>query len=202
MGLAATLRVLRPGYVPRGAGEIELRIEPVPHTLKPLTLTELGRIRRVSGIALSSHLEERQVSERMAQVCEQQLAAAELSATVERVADTTALHAGASLAVWAESSTGCLLGADRVGALRRSSEAIGRFVAATFLEDLATGATVDRHITDQLVLFAALAQGTSRYLIPRLTEHLESNLWLVAQFGVHGQLQDQQVVIEGMGFQR
>jgi RNA 3'-terminal phosphate cyclase (ATP) len=87
MGLAATLRVLRPGYVPRGAGEIELRIEPVPHTLKPLTLTEPGRIRRVSGIALSSHLEERQVSERMAQVCEQQLAAAELSATIERVAD-------------------------------------------------------------------------------------------------------------------
>jgi RNA 3'-terminal phosphate cyclase (ATP) len=202
MGLAVTLRVVRPGYVPRGAGEIELRIEPVRHTLKPLTLAEPGSIRRVSGVALSSHLEERQVSERMAQVCEQQLAAAGLSAAIERVSDTTALHAGASLAVWAESSTGCLLGADRVGALRRSSEAIGRFVAATFLEDLATRATVDRHLTDQLVLFAALAQGTSRYLIPRPTEHLESNLWLAAQFGVRGQLQAQQVVIEGIGFRR
>jgi RNA 3'-terminal phosphate cyclase (ATP) len=138
----------------------------------------------------------------MAHVCEEQLTAAGLSMTIERVADTAALHAGASLAVWAESSTGCVLGADRVGALRRSSEAIGKFVAATFLEDLATGATVDRHITDQLVLFAALAQGTSRYLIPHPTEHLESNLWLATQFGVRGQLQGQQVVIEGIGFRR
>jgi RNA 3'-terminal phosphate cyclase (ATP) len=138
----------------------------------------------------------------MAHVCEQQLAAAGVSAVIDRVSDTTALHAGASLAIWAESSTGGILGADRIGALRRSSEAIGRFAAATFLEDLATGATVDRHITDQLVLFAALAQGTSRYLIPHPTEHLESNLWLAAQFGVRGQFQAQQVVIEGIGFRR
>ena len=202
MGLTATLRVGRPGYVPRGAGEIELRVEPVQHTLKPLMLTEPGNIRRVSGVALSSHLEERQVSERMAHMCEQQLATAGLLTALERVSDTTALHAGASLAIWAESSTGCLVGADRVGALRRSSEAIGRFVAATFLEDIATGATVDRHITDQLVLFAALAQGTSQYLIPRLTDHLESNLWLVEQFGARVQLQGQLVTIEGIGFRR
>ena len=202
MGVMVTLRVLRPGYVPRGAGEIELRVEPGQHTLKPLTLTELGSIRHISGVALSSHLEERQVSERMARVCEQQFAEARFSTAIERVLDATALHAGASLAVWAESSTGCLLGADRVGALRRSSEAIGRFVAATFLEDVATGATVDRHLTDQLVLFAALAQGTSSYFIPRLTDHLESNLWLVAQFGARVQLQGQRVTIEGIGLQR
>jgi RNA 3'-terminal phosphate cyclase (ATP) len=62
---------------------------------------------------------------------------------------------------WAETSTRGILGADRAGAVRRSSEAIGRFVAEMLLADLATGATVDRHLADQLVLFAALADGTS-----------------------------------------
>jgi uncharacterized protein (DUF362 family) len=38
------------------------------------------------------------------------------------------------------------LGADRAGALRRISEAIGRFVAERFLADVATGSTVGRHL--------------------------------------------------------
>ncbi len=202
MGVSVELQVVRAGYVPQGAGVIELHVRPVRHTLTAFTLAEQDRVRHVSGIAFASHLDERHVSERMAHVCEQRLVEGGLSCQIERVADTTALHAGASLAVWAETATGCLLGADRAGALRRSSEAIGRFVAATLLEDLATGATVDRHVADQLVLFAALADGTSRYVVPRQTDHLDSNLWLIAQFGVRGECRDQQVVIKGLGFRR
>jgi len=202
MGVTMELRVIRAGYLPIGAGVIELRVVPAIRRLNALTLTEQGSIHRVSGIAFSSHLEERHVSERMARVCAQRLTEAGLSSTIDQVYDTTALHAGASLAIWAESSTGCRFGADRAGALRRSSEAIGRFVAATFLEDLATGATVDRHVADQLVLFAALARGTSCYRAPRQTDHLDSNLWLAERFGAKVELQGQQVVIEGLDFQR
>ena len=125
-----------------------------------------------------------------------------LSVRIERVDDTAALHAGASLAVWGERSTGCILGADRAGARGRSSESIGWFVAEALLADLARGATVDRHMADQLVLFAALAGGTSRYLVPSQTDHLASNLWLASQFGAQVGLQGQQVSIEGLGFCR
>ncbi|MBI3303294.1 MAG: RNA 3'-phosphate cyclase [Deltaproteobacteria bacterium] len=202
MGVTMELHVIRAGYVPAGAGVIELKVVPPKRCLNALTLTEQGLVHHVSGIAFSSHLEERRVSERMARVCAQRLAEAGLSSTIEQVSDTTALHAGASLAVWVESSTGCILGADRAGALRRSSEAIGRFVAATLWEDLAAGATVDRHVADQLVLFAALARGTSCYLVPRHTDHLDSNLWLAEQFGARVGLRGQQVTIEGVGFHR
>jgi len=44
------------------------------------------------------------------------------------------------------------------------------------LEDLDSGATVDRHLADQLIPYAALAEGESRYLVPGLTDHVESNL--------------------------
>jgi RNA 3'-terminal phosphate cyclase (ATP) len=101
--------------------------------------------------------------------------------------------------VWAATSTGCRLGADRVGALRRRAEGIGRWVAETLLADLATGATVDRHLADQLVLFAALAEGSSHYRVPSQTAHLHSNLWLISQFGVQGCCRAQQVAIEGLG---
>lgn len=201
MGAEVELRVIRAGYVPRGGGVIELRVRPARRALTPLLLTEQGVLREVCGIAISSHLEERHVSERMAQVCEARLAAAGLSCTIERVLDTLALHAGASLAVWGTTSTSCILGADRAGALRRSSEAIGQFVAKSLLEDLATGATTDRHAADQLVLFAALASGATRYVVPGLTAHLETNLWLAEQFGATIRCEKRLVEIEGIGLQ-
>jgi RNA 3'-terminal phosphate cyclase (ATP) len=202
MGVRVALRVVRAGYVPRGAGVIELHVTPTQRPLRPLTLTEQGHLGRVSGIAFSSHLGGRRVSERMARTCEEHLVRAGLSTAIERIDDTAALHAGASLAVWGESSTGCIVGADRAGARGRSSEAIGQFVAEALLADLARGATVDRHMADQLVLFAALVDGTSRYLVPGQTDHLASNLWLASQFGTQVVLQGQQVTIEGLGFYR
>jgi RNA 3'-terminal phosphate cyclase (ATP) len=138
----------------------------------------------------------------MASACEEHLTAAGLSCAIERVDDTTAQHAGANLAIWAESTSGCVFGADRAGAFRRSSEAIGMFVANTFLQDVRSGATVDRHVADQLVLFAALAHGTSRYVVPRETEHLTTNLWLIGQFGARGIVERRQVVIDGLGLTR
>ena len=138
----------------------------------------------------------------MAQACEERLTAAGIPAQIRRVEDTSALHPGASLTVWTETTTGTLLGADRIGAPRRSAEGIGRFVAAALLADLRAGATVDRHLTDQLVLFAALARGRLGYRVLQVTDHLESNHWLAEHCGARVQVHDQQVHIEGIGLQR
>jgi RNA 3'-terminal phosphate cyclase (ATP) len=198
MGGAAELRVVRAGYVPAGGGVVELQVDPVRGPLVPLVLNEPGEVREVRGIAFSSHLEERAVSERMAAACEAELAAAGLICHIERVSDRAASRPGASLAVWAHTTTGCILGADRAGALRRSAEAIGRFVAKTLLADLASGATADRHAADQLVLFAALAAGRSSYVAPAVTDHLETNLGLAERFGARVRRENCRVEIEGI----
>lgn len=101
--------------------------------------------------------------------------------------------------MWAETSSGGYLGADRVGARRRSSESIGRYVAAQLLADLDAGAAVDRHAADQLVLFAALAKGATQYLGPRPTKHMTTNLWLAGRFGATTRLAGNRVQIEGLG---
>ena len=202
MGVRFTLGLERAGYVPHGAGIVSLAVEPVAERIAPLSLGERGAIERVDGVAFASHLAERRVSERMAVACERRLAGAGIDCRIERIEDAAAAHPGASLTVWARSATGCLLGADQAGAYRRSSEAIGRTVAEMLLEDLASPATVDRHAADMLVVFAALASGASRYLAPRVTEHLETNLWLVERFGARTRLTGAEVRIDGIGFQR
>jgi RNA 3'-terminal phosphate cyclase (ATP) len=202
MGARVELDVVRAGYVPKGAGVLELRVQPVPDSLAALQLTEQGVVSEVCGVAFSSHLAERRVSERMAANCEARLAKAGLASRIERVLDREASHAGASLAVWTETSTGCRLGADRAGAPRRSSEAIGRFVARNLLADLASGGTTDRHLADQLALFAALASGTTRYVAPRPSEHLASNLWLAGRFGARVGRHELRVEVEGLALRR
>jgi RNA 3'-terminal phosphate cyclase (ATP) len=199
MGAGVELEVVRPGYVPAGAGVLGLRVAPAAQGLAALDLRAPGSVREVRGVALASHLAERRVSERMARTCEAMLAAGGLRASIECVDDRSASGAGAGLAVWAETSTGCLLGADCAGAPRRSSEAIGRRVARALLEDLGSGATVDRHLADQLVLFACVARGTTRWRVPAESEHLRTNLWLAEQFGARNRRDGASVEVDGLG---
>ncbi len=200
MGIKAELAVIRPGYVPRGGGTIQVKIKPVAGVIKPLRLLKQGKVKEVTGLALSSHLREPRVSQRMAEECRKVLAAKGYRARIEALWDETALQAGASLALWAETDSGCRLGSDQAGKRGRSSEAIGRFVAQNLLEDLKSGATVDRYLADQLIIYAALAGGTTEYIIPRLSEHVDANIWLAEKLGARAKLEGNTLHIEGLGY--
>ena len=74
-------------------------------------------------------------------------------------------------------------------------------MAQSFTEDVKTGAAVDRYMADQLIIYAGLAEGISRYTVPRITEHVETNLWLIEKFlGAKTKISGNLVEIEGSGF--
>lgn len=203
MGLEAELEVVHPGYVPKGGGIIELKVKPLRGKLRPFVREELRGELRFWGIALSSHLKERKVSERMAKRCQAVLRRRGIEASFSILHDETAHQPGAALALFCEDERGARLGADRAGAPRRPAEEIGETVARMLLADLDAGATVDRHLADQLILYAALAEGESRYLIPEVTDHVESNLWLVEEIlGAKWEIRGKLLVIRGIGYGR
>jgi len=201
MGIQAELEIIRPGYVPKGKGIIEIEVEPV-EKLKPFNLIEQGKVTSINGIALSSHLEEKKVSQRMAQECRKILSSQGYKVEIKEIYDESSLQEGAALAIYADTSSGSVIGSDRAGRPGRRSESIGRYVAQNFMEDVNTGATVDRYIADQLIIYAGLAEGISRYSIPRITEHVETNLWLIEEFlGARTKISDNLIIeIEGIGF--
>jgi RNA 3'-terminal phosphate cyclase (ATP) len=200
MGADAEISVRRPGYVPEGNGILEVRVRPAKAGLRPLMLTEQGQVTAVKGTALSSHLAEQEVSDRMAEECSARIEEAGHEADIEAVYETSASQKGADLTVWAETDSGAIIGSDRAGKLGRRSEEIGRYVAEGLLDDLKAGATVDRYVADQLIPFCALATGTSQYVIPRVTEHVETNLWLVETIlGAGTGLDGRRLRIEGVG---
>jgi RNA 3'-terminal phosphate cyclase (ATP) len=203
MGVRSTLKMLRPGYVPRGGGTIEMETHPANGRLTPVIMKEPRAVRSVHGVSLASHLESQQVAERMARQCRKSLSAKGLHGDIQIVDDATAPQRGAALFVCAETETGCLIGADQAGRVGRRAEDIGAFVARNLVEDLESGATVDRHLADQLILFAGLAEGTSTYLIPRMTDHVDTNLWLIERIlGAETRVEGTQVIIRGVGFRK
>ena len=210
-GIQAEVRIIQPGYVPKGGGRIELQIAPAKEALRPLELVKQGRVQSIRGIALSSHLKERDVSRRMGRECERALKQKGFRAEIEFLHDEKenpaferpAVQPGAALAVWAETDAGSLIGADMAGARGRTAEFIGKQTAQDFLADLSSGAAVDRHLADQVIPFAALAKGTTTVRIPSVTDHVEARLWLAEKIlGAKFEVRKNTVTIEGIGFLR
>lgn len=201
MGLHAQVGLERPGYVPQGGGIVRLTVQPLTEGLQPIVLEEVGSVERVWGIALSSHLEERQVSRRMADAARAILAQAGYTAGIDIWYDSTASQKGAALALFADRAGNVRLGADLAGALRRSAEFIGKRVAGQLLQEVQSGATLDRFAADQVIPFAALAPGTSRIVIPEVTDHVRTSAWLAEVFlGATVQVVDGRMKIIGAGF--
>lgn len=202
MGFEVAAEIERPGYVPRGEGVLRLTAQPARKPLHSVTLEEPGSVTHLWGIALASHLEARRVSGRMAETAARVLAEAGYRAEIEIRNDASSLQPGAALALFADLAEGVRLGADQAGALGRSAEAIGRFVARRLLEDVKSGATLDRFAADQIIPFAALAAGESRFRIPMPTDHVLTNAWLAELFlGAAVTLQDRTLSVTGVGYQ-
>lgn len=199
MGVELDIAIVRPGYLPKGQGCLALSVKPLRGPLQALQLTEQGEIGKIGGIALASHLERGKVSERMAARCREVLAKRGYRPDITATNDADAVQPGAALAVWAHTDTGCILGADQAGKRGRRAEAIAEYVCRSLLEDVTSGATVDRFMADQLILFAALAAGTTAYRIPRITDHVQSNLWLIREIlGADSELHGHRLTIAGI----
>jgi len=178
MGLDAHLTVHRFGYYPKGMGEVTLTVEPC-ESLRPLLLQNFGRLKTVRGISVCTFLADRRVAERQADAAREYLNGKNLVADIEIVNDTSnPVQKGSSLVLWAETDSGVILGADAIGELRKPSESVGEEAASKLYEEVSAKPTVDLHLADMLIPYAALAGGKSAYLTRMLSEHLESNIWL------------------------
>ncbi|MGE5288637.1 MAG: RNA 3'-terminal phosphate cyclase [Micromonosporaceae bacterium] len=200
MGMAAEIEMIRPGYVPAGEGVLRMAVAPAVLPLRPVTPKRAREPASVWGIALASHLDDRRVSARMATAARSVLAAAGISASIGERSDNTAAQPGAAFALFADFHGGARLGADCAGAPRRRAERIGTRVARQLLDEIASDATVDRYAADQILPFAALADGETILRVPFVTGHTETGGWLASLFlgtGIH--VEGNVIAIRGRG---
>ena len=178
MGMKASLTVKKFGYYPKGMGEVTLKVKPVSK-FTPLSIEEFGEIQEIKGVSVCTFLEKQKVSERQAEVATNILKDHGYNTKIRVVNDrSNTFQRGSSMVLWAKTSKGAILGGDAIGKLRKSSEAVGKEATENLLKETEAKATADVHLADMLVPYIALANGTSTYLTRKITDHIDTNIWL------------------------
>jgi RNA 3'-terminal phosphate cyclase (ATP) len=177
-GLDVNITVHKYGYYPKGMGEVTMNVKPPSH-MKPIPLDTFGKLKSVKGVSVCTFLAERKVAERQAKAASAYLAEKGYTTDIQIVNDrSNPLQKGSSIALWAETDTGVILGADAIGQLKKTSEAVGREAAEKLYVELAAEPTVDVHLGDMLIPYIALAEGPSTFFMRTISDHLEANIWL------------------------
>jgi RNA 3'-terminal phosphate cyclase (ATP) len=185
-GLRVRLRLERPGFYPRGGGEVGAVVQPCPG-LRGVRLGERGPVTATgfSAVAgLPEAIARRQVRRAVYRLRQHGL---EVSLREEE------WEGGPGTVVAIELSTDPVptlffaLGERGKPAERVADEAVDQVIA--YLE--AGPAVVDAHSADQLVLPLALAEGPSEYGVGEVTRHLTTNVAVIRQF------LDREIVCDG-----
>lgn len=179
LGIDGHIQAGKRGYYPRGGGVVRARIEPCKQVIA-LDLSKRDANPTVSIISrcgrLPSHVAERQSKAALAYLANHRIAAEAVSTS-----QVTSDSPGSSILV-STTGRGLFLGSDSIGARGKSSEAVGREAAEAFVGVYASGACVDPHLSDTLAPILSLGSSESRLLVPQITEHLRTSLYVAKLF--------------------
>ena len=187
MGLRVTLRMRRPGFYPRGGGVVEAHVQPGAR-LRGLRLAGRNPVEAARGFSAVAGLPE-DIARRQARRAAHRLKQAGLKVDLRE--ETWPGGPGTVLAVVLDTTPVPTLffglGARGKPAERVADEAVDQALA--YLN--ASGAAVDAHSADQIVLPLALAEGPSTFSVAEVTSHLLTNVAVIRRFV------DRDIVCEG-----
>ena len=184
LGIRASVSLAVYGRYPIGKGAIRAEIAGAPPGLgglTPLQLLAPGPLLRISGRAIAANLPEH-IPHRMAERASALFASLETDIRM----DAECVHAacpGAGIFLVAEYQS-VRAGFSALGARGKPSEQVAEEAAGELLRHHSSGAAIDRHLADQILLPLSVAIGPSRFTVEQITRHLETNAWVIQQFGM------------------
>lgn len=189
---AICTNVLTRGFYPKGGGHVEVVVQPprTPWTLSPIRLMERGDITQLRIRAFTAGNLHSSVAKKLAAIAKAQLKEyfandtdyAGVPLNVELSHLTNAVGSGCGILLVAQTSTGCLMGSSAIGSRKVSNEDTVRQATSEMRDLLMSGAAcVDDYLQDQLILYMALAKGTSEILTNGITLHTRTAIWLAEQ---------------------
>ncbi len=184
MGVQATLTLDKAGFYPPGGGQLRAIISPA-QTLFPLQWTERGDLSGVRGLSAGANLPEHVIHRQRDRV-RARLGKAIPVETLEMSAPSP----GSMVLMMAEFARG--RGASgSLGKKGKPAEVVADEAVDGLEKFLASPATVDAYLADQLLLPLAFANGISEFVTVEVTQHLLTNAAVIEQFA------RAQITIEG-----
>lgn len=182
LGVRVQLSIETYGFYPKGGGRIRADIFPAQRigSLDLIERGEVGSLTGCSGVGgLPISIAARQ----------QSAALARISASAGELANKTAIDTitvptyGQGTFVYLECRSGSSrAGFSALGARGKNAEAVGDEAAGELITYYRSGAALDRHLADQIVLYLALSRHGSAFTTETVTSHLLTNLWAIGLF--------------------
>jgi RNA 3'-terminal phosphate cyclase (ATP) len=178
--------LMRWGWYPVGGGEVVCKIIGTETAgnrwqLTPIEAIVPGPLQRIVGRAVAANLPAH-IPQRMAERARTSLAEFGMPVNIEPQLVTAACPGAGIFFLAAYANLPASFSAH--GRVGKPSEAVADQAVAAFREHHASGAAIELHLADQLLLPLALAAGPSIFTSARPTGHLLTNAWAIEQFGI------------------
>jgi RNA 3'-terminal phosphate cyclase (ATP) len=177
LGLSVDVAVTRPGFYPRGGGELRAVVHPNP-PMHGLTLDRPATVTSAAGFAAVAGLP-RDIAERMARRLRVRLSDAGFSADIDVQEWTGGPGAVCGLTVPAGPAVGAF---SAVGERGRPAEAVADEAVDAAIAFARDGGPVDPHAADQLVLPLAFCDPGGSFRTSEVTRHLTTNIDVIRRF--------------------
>lgn len=177
MGLSVDFQVEQFGWFPKGGGRIVAKTSPC----KPTAFRSLkrGNLESLLGVCVSSGLPQ-SVRQRMKVSALAGLVEKRVNAKFSEL-EAPAASPGAELMLVARFASG-VAGFSSLGEKGKPSEKVAEQGVRDFLDFDKSGACVDLHLADQLLLYCALAKGKSEFVAQAASSHLRTNASTIQKF--------------------
>ena len=159
-GADADVRMERAGFYPKGGGKIILSTRHSELKGCSLEKQDDGVHYSIISSGIPVHVAEREESE---------VRKIFTGATGEKK-NAAAASPGNALTLWSG-----MCGASSLGEIGKPAEKVAQEACAALSSELAGGASVDAHLADQLLIYAALADGKTGFTSSELSPHLSTN---------------------------
>ena len=202
IGVNTLIEVERHGFYPKGGGVVHQRVKPVTE-LNPLVLGKPA-LKRVRGVSYCGSLPEH-VAARQAASAQKRINELRAKQDITTGMGKTA-SPGSFVVLWCE-GTDVFLGSDSLGARGKPSEVVGDEAAKGMVLEVRTGANLDKHTTDHMILPASLACGESVFrtseTLHTLTAIKIAETFTDAEFNISGNEGEPGLIrVNGIGYRR
>jgi RNA 3'-phosphate cyclase len=178
IGIQTDTKLIKRGYYPTGGGEATLTIHPV-EKLQPFSAQEPQDFTEISGIIHRANLPEH-ISTRMKHAAIKTALKHNLRSTIQLEAAPSS-STGTGITLWSTSEQ-TILGSTVLGEKALSAETIGETAANHLIQEITSGATLDRYAIDQILPYLVLAPKGSACLVRDISNHTQTNMWLIKKF--------------------
>ncbi len=178
IGIKTEINLYKRGYYPKGGGDAELTIHPVEQLL-PFSADEPQSFTDINGIVHRANLPEH-ISTRIRHAAIKTAMKQNLRSTIQ-IDAAPSLSSGTGITLWAASGP-TILGSTVLGEKSISAETVGETAVNQLIQEIKSGATLDRYAIDQILPYLVLAPKGSACLIREISNHTQTNMWLIKQF--------------------